>query len=375
MAEEDSSQEKTEEPTGKRLEKAREDGQIPRSKELSTSLILITGVLSLWIFGGWLFSAERNIFILNFDIERHHLFDEKQMVIHLAASALEAIIAVTPIFILLTLAAIFGPLALGGWMFSAKSLLPKLDRISPLAGLKRMFSLKSLMELLKGWAKILVVVACILFLFFSLKNSVLSLNQEPQRQAIVHAMNLVMTGALTLALSTLLISLIDVPFQIYEFTKKMKMSLQEVKDEHKDTEGKPEVKQRIRRLQYEMSQRRMMSDVPDADVVITNPTHYAVALKYHSDEMKAPILLAKGTDEVALKIREIASHNKIPVVESPSLARSVYTFTKVGKEIPEGLYVAIAQVLAYVYQLDQYFKRQGPKPRQPTFPVPPDLRA
>ncbi|MEH6346603.1 MAG: flagellar biosynthesis protein FlhB [Bermanella sp.] len=375
MAEEDSSQEKTEEPTGKRLEKAREDGQIPRSKELSTSLILITGVLSLWIFGDWLFSAERNIFILNFSIERHHLFDEKQMIIHLAASALEAIIAVTPIFILLTLAAIFGPLALGGWMFSGKSLLPKLDRISPLAGLKRMFSLKSLVELLKGWAKILVVVGCILFLFFSLKNSVLSLSQEPQRQAIAHAMNLVMTGALTLALSTLLISLIDVPFQIYEFTKKMKMSLQEVKDEHKDTEGKPEVKQRIRRLQYEMSQRRMMSDVPDADVVITNPTHYAVALKYHSDEMKAPILLAKGTDEVALKIREIASHNKIPVVESPSLARSVYTFTKVGKEIPEGLYVAIAQVLAYVYQLDQYFKRQGPKPRQPTFPVPPDLRA
>ncbi len=375
MAEEDSSQEKTEEPTGKRLEKAREDGQIPRSKELSTSLILITGVLSLWIFGDWLFSAERNIFILNFDIERHHLFDDKQMVIRLAASALEAIIAVTPIFILLTLAAIFGPLALGGWMFSAKSLLPKLDRISPLAGLKRMFSLKSLMELLKGWAKILVVVGCILFLFFSLKNSVLNLSQEPQRQAIVHAMDLVMIGALTLALSTLLISLIDVPFQIYEFTKKMKMSLQEVKDEHKDTEGKPEVKQRIRRLQYEMSQRRMMSDVPDADVVITNPTHYAVALKYHSDEMKAPILLAKGTDEVALKIREIASHNKIPVVESPSLARSVYTFTKVGKEIPEGLYVAIAQVLAYVYQLDQYFKQQGPRPRQPAFPVPPDLRA
>ena len=375
MAEEDSSQEKTEEPTGKRLEKAREDGQIPRSKELSTSLILITGVLSLWIFGDWLFNAERNIFILNFSIERHHLFDEKQMVIRLAASALEAIIAVSPIFILLTLAAIFGPLALGGWMFSAKSVMPKLNRISPLAGLKRMFSLKSLMELLKGWAKILVVVGCILFLFFSLKNSVLSLNQEPQRQAIAHAMDLVMISALTLALSTLLISLIDVPFQIYEFTKKMKMSLQEVKDEHKDTEGKPEVKQRIRRLQYEMSQRRMMSDVPDADVVITNPTHYAVALKYHSDEMKAPILLAKGTDEVALKIREIASHNKIPVVESPSLARSVYTFTKVGKEIPEGLYVAIAQVLAYVYQLDQYFKQQGPRPRQPVFPVPPDLRA
>ena len=375
MAEEDSSQEKTEEPTGKRLEKAREDGQIPRSKELSTSLILITGALSLWVFGGYLYNAERNIFILNFALDREHLFDDKQLIIHLSASALEAIIAISPVLILLVLAAIFGPLALGGWMFSAKSLLPKLNRISPIAGFKRMFSLKSLMELLKGWAKIFVVVGCVLLLFFSLKDSILVLNQEPQREAIYHAVDLIMTGALALALSTLLVSIIDVPFQIYEFTKKMKMSLQEVKDEHKDTEGKPEVKQRIRRLQYEMSQRRMMGDVPDADVVITNPTHYAVALKYHSDEMKAPILLAKGTDEVALKIREIANHSKIPVVEAPSLARSVYTFTKVGKEIPEGLYVAIAQVLAYVYQLDQFFKRQGPKPRQPVFPVPPDLRA
>ena len=375
MAEEDSSQEKTEEPTSKRLEKAREDGQIPRSKELSTSLILITGALSLWVFGGFLYNAEKNIFILNFVLDREHLFDEKQMVIHLSASALEAIIAISPVLILLVLAAIFGPLALGGWMFSAKSLLPKLNRISPIAGFKRMFSLKSLVELLKGWAKIFVVVGCVLLLFFSLKNSILVLNQEPQREAIYHAVDLIMTGALALALSTLLVSIIDVPFQIYEFTKKMKMSLQEVKDEHKDTEGKPEVKQRIRRLQYEMSQRRMMGDVPDADVVITNPTHYAVALKYHSDEMKAPILLAKGTDEVALKIREIANHSSIPVVEAPSLARSVYTFTKVGKEIPEGLYVAIAQVLAYVYQLDQFFKRQGPKPRQPVFPVPPDLRA
>ena len=155
----------------------------------------------------------------------------------------------------------------------------------------------------------------------------------------------------------------------------MKMSLQEVKDEHKDTEGKPEVKQRIRRLQYEMSQRRMMQDVPDADVIITNPTHYAVALKYSSDSMQAPVLLAKGTDEVALKIREIGKAHKVPIVESPALARSVYAYTKVGKEIPEGLYIAIAQVLAYVFQLDQYFKGLGAKPKQPVFPVPPDLRA
>ncbi len=371
----DSSQEKTEEPTAKRLEKAREDGQIPRSKELSTSLILITGALSLWVFSGVLFNATQKIFDFNYTLQRFHIFDTNQMVIHLSASVLQAIIAISPVMILLILAAIFGPLALGGWMFSGKSLLPKLDRISPIAGFKRMFSVKSLVELLKSWLKIFIVVGTILALFFSLKDTVFVLNQEPHRAAIFHAANLVMIGALALALCTLLVSIVDVPFQIYEFTKKMKMSLQEVKDEHKDTEGKPEVKQKVRQLQHEMSQRRMMSDVPDADVIITNPTHYAVALKYHSDEMKAPILLAKGTDEVALKIREIAKHKSVPIVEAPTLARSVYAFTKIGKEIPEGLYVAIAQVLAYVYQLDQYFKGLGERPKQPVFPVPADLRA
>ena len=375
MAEGDSSQEKTEEPTAKRLQKAREDGQIPRSKELSTSLVLIVGALALWIFGGFIYKGAENIFVFNFTLERSHLFDDKEMVIHLSASALEAIVALSPVMIALIIAAILGPLALGGWMFSGKSLLPKLNRISPLAGFKRMFGLKSLVELLKSWAKVLVIAGCTILLFFALENSILFLNQEPDRQAIVHAMDLVMLAALALAISTLLISVIDVPFQIYDFTKKMKMSLQEVKDEHKETEGKPEVKQRIRRLQYEMSQRKMMQDVPEADVVITNPTHYAVALKYHSEGMEAPLLVAKGTDEVALKIREIAKAHNVPIVEAPSLARSVYAYTRIGKEIPEGLYVAIAQVLAYVYQLNQHFKGLGPKPKQPVFPVPPDLRA
>lgn len=375
MAEGDNSQEKTEEPTAKRLQKAREDGQIPRSKELSTSLVLIVGALSLWVFGGFIASGAEKIFRSNFAIEREALFDDKQLAIHLSAAMLEAILSISPVMFTLLLAAILGPLALGGWMFSGKSLLPKLSRISPLAGLKRMFGMKSLVELLKSWAKVIVIGVCTILLFFALENSILYLNRESDRQAIMHAMDLVMMGALALAISTLLISVIDVPFQIYDFTKKMKMSLQEVKDEHKETEGKPEVKQRIRRLQYEMSQRRMMQDVPDADVVITNPTHYAVALKYHSEGMEAPILVAKGIDEVALKIREIAKAHNVPIVESPALARSVYTYTRVGKEIPEGLYVAIAQVLAYVYQLNQYFKGLGPKPKQPPFPVPPDLRA
>ena len=230
MAEGDSSQEKSEEPTARKLEKARADGQIPRSKELSTSLILIVGALGLWLSGGLLFDGAKHIFDYNFTISREHLFDEKQMVIHLSASALEAMLAVIPLMIMLVIAAILGPLALGGWMFSGKSLMPKLSRISPLAGFKRMFGLKSLVELAKSWAKVLIIVGCTLLLFFTLKDQVLFLDQEPQRQAIIHAMDLVITGAIFLACSTLLVSLIDIPFQIYDFTKKMKRSLKEVKD-------------------------------------------------------------------------------------------------------------------------------------------------
>ncbi len=375
MAENDSSQEKTEEPTARRLEKGKEDGQIPRSKELSTSLVLIAGSLSIWVFGRQLYASAEHMFDFNFAIEREALFDSKQLVIHLSASAVDAVLHSLPIFIVLFIAAIVGPLALGGWMFSAKSLAPKPDRLNPISGLKRMFGLKSLVELAKSWAKVLVLFSCSLLLFFFMEEQFMGLHREPSQAAIAHSVDLVIKGFVALALSTLLISIIDVPFQIYDFTKKMKMSLQEVKDEHKDTEGKPEVKQRIRRLQYEMAQKRMMQDVPDADVVITNPTHYAVALKYESSAMEAPTLVAKGIDEMALKIKEIALDSKVPLVQAPSLARSVYTHTAVGKEIPEGLYVAIAQVLAYVFQLDQFMKGIGPKPKQPSFPIPEDLRA
>lgn len=375
MAENENSQEKTEEPTPRRLQKAKEDGQIPRSKELSTSLVLIVGVLSIWLLGDLLFSGAQNIFQYNFAIEREQIFDEKQMLKHLGASAYEAILTMTPTMMLILLAAALAPLALGGWMFSGKALLPKANRISPISGFKRMFGLKSLIELLKSWAKVLIVIGCTFLLFFMLNDKVLFLHREPGTTAIADSVDLVMLGAFVLACSTLLVSIIDVPYQIYDYMQKMRMSMQEVKDEHKETEGKPEVKQKIRRLQYEMSQRRMMDDVKDADVVITNPTHYAVALKYDSDQMGAPLMVAKGTDEVALKIREIAKQNKVPVVEAPPLARSIHAFTQIGKEIPEGLYVAVAQVLAYVYQLNQFFKGQGPRPKQPPFPVPPDLQA
>lgn len=370
----DGGQEKTEEPTGRRLEKAREEGQLPRSKELATSLVLIAGVLSVWVFGGLLYDSAERLARYNFVIEREALFDDNMMLIHLGNSAGNAILNVLPILAVLLVAAIAGPIALGGWNYSPKALLPKLDRLSPLAGLKRMFGVKSLIELLKAWAKVIVLATCSIILFYVMEDDFFFLNREAPEAAIVHATDLVMKCAIILCLSTLIIAAIDVPVQLIQFMQKMRMTLQEVKDEHKDTDGKPEVKSRIRRLQYEMSQRRMMQDVPKADVIITNPTHFAVALKYDADSMKAPLLLAKGNDEVAFKIREIAAAHKIPVLEAPALARAVYFNTKVGKEIPEGLYVAVAQVLAYIFQLDQYMKGRSAKPKRPAFPIPPELR-
>ena len=172
-----------------------------------------------------------------------------------------------------------------------------------------------------------------------------------------------------------MIAVADVPWQIYSHTKKLRMTMQEIKDEFKESEGKPEVKSKIRQLQREMSQRRMMADVPTADVVITNPTHFAVALKYDSSGMSAPVMVAKGSDEVAMKIREIAKEHNVPQMQAPPLARALYTHGKIGDEIPEGLYVAVAQVLAYIYQMDLFVKGRGPRPeRKPDMPIPRDLR-
>lgn len=375
MAEDDSSQEKTEEPTSRRLEKSREDGQVPRSKELTTSAVLLGGSFGLLIFGDHIAEKIFNIAQYNFSLSRELLYDPRLMFAHMKMSVMEALWALAPLFSVLALAAFFGPISLGGWLFSTKALAPKADRISPLAGLKRMFSAKSLVELLKAWAKVLVIASVSVVLLNYYQEELFSISKESMRPAIIHSVTIFIWAVIGLSASTLLIALVDIPFQIHEHTKKLKMTLQQVKDEHKDTEGKPEVKGRIRQLQMEMSQRRMMSNIPDADVVITNPTHFAVALKYDVDSMGAPILLAKGADNMAFKIREIAGAHNIPILESPALARAVYFNTEVDTEIPEGLFLAIAQVLAYVYQLDRYAKGLGDKPgTMPDFPVPDDLK-
>ena len=375
MAESDSGQDKTEDPTEKRKTDAREKGEIARSKELNTVAIMLAGAGGLLAFGGYLAGALMEIMRSNFSLSRDVLMDERYMGIFLLASGKLAILATQPVLLVLLLAALLGPIALGGWLFATGTLAPKFSRMNPLAGIKRMFSMHSLAELLKAMAKFLVILAVALVVLSSDRDDLLAIANEPLDQAIIHSVQVVGWSAMWMACGLLLIAAVDVPIQLWQAKQKLMMTKQEVRDEYKDTEGKPEVKQRIRQVQREISQRRMMAAVPEADVIITNPTHYAVALKYDPEKGSAPLLLAKGTDFIALKIREIAVQHDIQLLESPALARSIYYSTELEEEIPAGLYLAVAQVLAYVYQVRQYQAGKGKAPEPlKDLPIPPDLR-
>ncbi|SMF36568.1 flagellar biosynthetic protein FlhB [Alteromonadaceae bacterium Bs31] len=375
MAEDDSSQEKTEEATPRRQEKAREEGQIPRSKELTTTAVLLASSFGLLFFGGVIANGLLNILRFNFSLEREALFDVNTMLSHLGSSFWQAMLSLLPFFAMVLLAAIVGPMALGGWLFSGKSIAPKLNRMDPIKGLGRMFSVKSLVELVKAIGKVFVVITVALVLLASMQDSLLGLAGEGVERGVRHSLTLSLWAAILLSCSTIVIAIVDIPFQIWDHSKKLKMSRQDIKDEMKDTEGKPEVKSKIRQMQQQMAQSRMMSSVPEADVVITNPTHYSVALKYNPDMMETPVLLAKGVDVIALKIREVATEHKIEKVEAPLLARAIYHTTDLEEEIPEGLYVAVAQVLAYVFQLREYRKGKGDRPNYPRrLDIPNDMR-
>ena len=283
MAESESGQDKTEDPTEKRKKDSREKGEIARSKELNTLAIMLAGSAALLIFGGMLAQDLMDLMRQNFTLSREVIMDERSMATFLMSSGLQALLAIQPIMITLLLAAFLGPIALGGWLFAAGSLAPKFSRMNPAAGLKRMFSMKAVVELLKALAKFLITLGVALVVLNADIDDLLRIAHEPLDRAIIHSLQLVGWSSLWLACGLIIIAAVDVPVQIWESIKKLKMTKQEVRDEHKDQEGRPEVKQRIRQVQREMSQRRMMAAIQDADVVITNPTHYAVALKYDAE--------------------------------------------------------------------------------------------
>ncbi|MND61592.1 Flagellar biosynthetic protein FlhB [compost metagenome] len=376
MAESESGQDKTEDPTEKKKKDAREKGEIARSKELNTLAIMLAGAGALLVFGGALAQEMMDLMRLNFSLSREVVLDQRSMGTYLLHSGQIALLAIQPVMITLLLAALIGPISLGGWLFSAGTMAPKFSRMNPGAGLKRMFSTKAIAELLKALAKFFIVLFVALLVLAADIDDLLRIAHEPLDRAIIHSVQVVGWSSLWMACGLIIIAAVDVPIQLWESIKKLKMTKQEVRDEHKDQEGRPEVKQRIRQLQREMSQRRMMAAIPEADVVITNPTHYAVALKYDPEKGGAPVLLAKGSDFLALKIREIAAANEILLLESPALARSIYYSTELEQEIPGGLYLAVAQVLAYVYQIRQYRAGKGkrPDPLKDDLPIPPDLR-
>lgn len=375
MAENENGADKSEQPTEKRLRESREKGQVARSRELNTLAILLAGCGGLLASGGSLAEALLKVMLANFSLSRDVLYSEQSMALWLLASGKLALEALAPLFVVLLIAAIAGPIALGGWLFSVESLQPKFSRLNPLEGLKRMFSVRSLVELLKALAKFLVVLLVALAVLSGDRADLLAIAQEPLELAILHSAQVVGWSALWISCGIILIAAVDVPFQLWDHRQKLMMTKQEVKDEYKDSEGKPEVKGRIRQLQREMAERRMMQAVPQADVVITNPTHFAVALKYDGDKGGAPVLVAKGGDFLALKIREIAQEHKVTVLESPALARAVFYSTELDQEIPAGLYLAVAQVLAYVYQLRQFQAGKGKRPAPlADLPIPPELR-
>ncbi|WP_312521090.1 flagellar type III secretion system protein FlhB, partial [Stutzerimonas nitrititolerans] len=313
MAESESGADKSEEPTEKRRRESREKGQLARSRELNTVAVTLGGIGGLLASGAGLAQSLMAMMRGAFELDRQTALSESSMISLLAHSGMIALEAIIPLLVVLLIVSIIGPISLGGWLFSGKAMAPKFSRMNPGAGLKRMFSAKALVELLKALGKFLVVLAVGLLVLSAYQDDLLSIAKQPLELAIAHSVEIVGWCALWMACGLILIAAVDVPFQLWDNKQKLMMTKQEVKDEYKDSEGKPEVKSKIRQLQREMAERRMMQAVPDADVVITNPTHFAVALKYDADKGGAPMLVAKGGDFLALKIREIAQEHSVTV--------------------------------------------------------------
>ncbi|MBE1274729.1 flagellar biosynthesis protein FlhB [Enterovibrio baiacu] len=376
MAENDG-QERTEDATPRRREQAREKGQVPRSRELASVAVLVLGAVALMWFGGGLGEALLEVMRKFFTLTRGEIFDVTSLGNIIYGAIFHLVLPLMLILLTLFVAGLVGAAALGGVSFSWEAARPKLSKMSPLQGIKRMFGKQSMVELIKSILKVALVSGVAFYLMWASLEDFFQLNIETFPANLFHALDILLNFVLLISCSLLVVVAIDVPFQIWQHNDQLKMTKQEIKDEYKDTEGKPEVKGRIRMLQREMAQRRMMSEVPSADVVITNPEHYSVALRYDSKIDKAPVVVAKGSDFLALKIREIAAEHDIMIVPAPPLARAVYYSTELEQQIPDGLFAAIAQLLAYVFQLKQYKKGRGRKPKplvEQQMPIPTELR-
>jgi flagellar biosynthetic protein FlhB len=375
MADSDSG-EKTEEPTAKKLSDARKKGQIARSKELGTMFVLVGSAAALMVVGEALVNAMTLMMTRLFSLNRQEVMDIHALFKVVMESVGYVVSPLLWIFAIILIAAFVGNTLLGGMNFSVEAMAPKASKLSPLAGFKRMFGAKAVVELVKSLLKFFVVFIVAYLLLSTYFDEILSLSVELLPLNIAHAVDLLLWMFLILTVSLVIIAVIDAPYQIWDHNRQLKMSLKDIKDEMKSSEGSPENKGRIRRTQYEISQRRMMSDVPDSDVVITNPTHFSVALKYDAAAGGAPTIVAKGIDEMAMHIRTIAKEHGVEIIQSPALARSLYYTAELNEDVPEELFAAVAQVLAFIFQLNEYKKRRGKKPNAlaKNLPIPDDFK-
>ncbi len=359
-------QDRTEQATPKRREDARKKGDVPRSRELTMTGVMLTGAMTLLFNVDPILQKVRGTLSSAFRIERADIFNPRYMGESFAAFTNNAFAGLVPFAIILLAAVFLGAMAIGGWSFSMTAVAPKGERLNPIKGLKRVFSANSLNELVKAMAKFfLVAIIGLAWLWWSVEE-LLSLGREDVDIAVPHVMKIASMSLLVVSSGLVLIALADVPFQLWNFQKKLRMTRQQVRDEFKETEGRPEVKSKIRALQQQIATRRMMEDMPNADVVITNPTHFAVALKYDENAMGAPTVIAKGKDLIAKRIREIAAEHDVPLFSAPPLARALFRSSKIGQEISPGLYAAVAQVLAYLMQLNAALKNGARWPELPT---------
>lgn len=372
---ESSNAEKTEPASEKRLRQARENGDIPRSREVATFTVLMTAGAGLWMLGGGVVNKLSATLERGLSLDREQIFNPNVLIERVTADIGSVMLACLPLALAIMLVAVVSPLLIGGWNFTAKSFMPNFAKLNPMNGLGNMVSTNALVELLKAVAKTLLVGAVAWYVVMSEKDAVIGLVVEPLGTATAHLGGLIARAFMIMVASLGAIALLDGPYQKWHYANKLKMTRQEVIQESKESDGNPQIKGKIRQMQREMARKRMMSNVPTADVVVTNPTHFAVALKYADGQKGAPKVVAKGTDEVAAKIREIAKENKVVLLEAPALARALYKHTDIDDEIPEALFSAVAEVLAYVYQLRAYTKGSSDHyPDRPNkLPVPPEM--
>lgn len=375
MSNKDTGQSKTEKATPQKLKKAKEQGQVPRSKDLASTALIIGCSMMLFLSADWFAARVAQLARFNMSVTREELDRPGMMFEHLGASLVEMLNILGPLFIMVALIAMITGSMPGGPVFSFKNAQFKYSRIDPIAGIGRMFSVKSLVELVKSILKITLLISIMFTFLENNLQTLLTYNQLPIDEAVSNGINMLALGIFYLGLGLLVITFIDVPYQYWQHHKELRMTHQDVKDEQKQQNGKPEIKAKIRQLQQRMGRSRAEIAVPQADVLLVNPTHYAVALKYDIEKADAPYVLTKGTDEVAIYMRQIAKQHDVEIIELPPLARAIFYSTKVEQQIPAALFIAIAHVLSYVLQIKA--AREGNKKRPdplPNFFIPKHLR-